>query len=80
MEFETEDFLRDRDTVAAGRLRRRFDNHYDDLDRRNMSSRKERKRGKKFLIAEAIKMLHDAEATQREQVFARAVHTLLTKW
>jgi hypothetical protein len=80
MELKTEDFLRDRDTVAAGRLSRRFNNHYVDLDRVNISPRKEGKRGKKFLIAEAVRILHDPEATQREQIFARAVHTLLTKW
>ncbi len=80
MELKTEDFLRDRDTVAAKQISNRFDNLLDDEDRRWDSRFEDHSipiREEEFLLNEAERILDDERATRVETAFALVVSAIV---
>jgi hypothetical protein len=79
MNFKTKDFLIDRETAKVDRVRKRFDNFLDDLDRCK-DSRSNRMREENFLLNEAHKVLTDPTARRSEKAFAGIVYQIISEW
>ncbi len=80
MYFKITNFLIDSDAATAARISNRLDNLYDDLNRCNdscCSQASKRIRQENFLLAEAGKILTDADSTRSAKAFAGIVYEVL---
>jgi hypothetical protein len=80
MYLKTTNFLIDRDAATAARISNRLDNLYDDLNRCTdscCSQASKRIRQENFLLAEAGKILTNADSTRSAKAFAGIVYEVL---
>ncbi len=80
MYLKTKDFLIDRDTATAARISSRLDNLYDDLNKCTdscCSQASKRIRQENFLLAEAGKILTNADSTRSAKAFAGIVYEVI---